>query len=178
MHDAPTHLVSQRINRRWRVSPRRGRHRRSICWSGRAFSSDAPLSSVLITVANRAFLQLNGPMPSMRRPVSVKPGFSSSFLWVCCVRAELPLSPSFHPRSFVERLYVGFCDPRNCYHEKTGVCQTTLNQKGATPNALAILYRGKRHLGQDPLTVRNRGSVVSSTSRDGIICRCLYSWRP
>ncbi len=45
--------------------------------------------------------------PSMRRPVSVKSVFSSSFLWVPCVRAAPPLSPSFHPHSFVERLSLG-----------------------------------------------------------------------
>jgi hypothetical protein len=38
--------------------------------------------------------------PSMRRPVSVKTVFLFPPYKVSCVRAEPPLSPSFHPHSF------------------------------------------------------------------------------
>ncbi len=59
---------------------------------------------------------LSPATPSMRRPVCVKSVFlflfSLSFLWIPCIRAGPPLSPSFHPHSWLSdfrSVYGGRC---------------------------------------------------------------------
>src|SRR6266853_896304 len=66
---------------------------------------------------------LSPATPSMRRPVCVRSVFlflfSLSFLWIPCIRARPPLSPSFHPHSWLSdfRSVHGGCSQfsRCCY---------------------------------------------------------------